>query len=265
MTLTIYSIPRRWGDAPVWTGEVDFGGDDDAATRLGKAVVAARLDGANLDRARLDGARLDGARLIGASLDGASLDGASLIGASLDGASLIGARLDRASLDRARLDGARLIGASLIGARLDGASLIGARLDGARPARASLDGASLDGASLDGARLIGANLGGASLDGASLDGARWGAGATYGHRTPITRTPIIITGLHWSVLIFDGHMKIGCELHSLADWDQFDDRRILQMDGRAALGFWRANKVSLLAMARATGRVWSAPESDEAA
>ena len=180
MTLTIYSIPRRWGDAPVWTGEVDFGGDDDAATRLGKAVVAAHLVGASLD----------GARLVGASLDGASL-----VGASLDGARLVGAR----------------------------------------------------------------------LDGASLDGARWGAGAAYGHGTPITRAPIIITGLHWSVLIFDSHMKIGCELHSLADWDQFDDRHILQMDGRAALDFWRANKVPLLAMARANGRVWGAPEADEAA
>ena len=145
MALTTYSIPHRWGVAPVWTGEVDFGDDDDAATRLGKAVVAANLDGA---------------------------------------------------------------------------------------------------------RLV---------------GARWGAGATYGHGTPITRAPIIITGLHWSVLIFDSHMKIGCELHSLTDWDRFSDRRIAQMDGRAALNFWRANKVPLLAMARANGRVWGAPEADEAA
>ena len=160
MALTTYSIPRRWGAAPVWTGEVDFGDDDDATTRLGKAVVAAHLDGASLDGARLDGARLDGASLVG---------------------------------------------------------------------------------------------------------ARWAAGAAYGHGTPITRAPIIITGLHWSVLIFDSHMKIGCELHSLTDWERLSDRRIAQMAGRAALDFWRANKVPLLAMARANGRVWGAPEADEAA
>ena len=80
---------------------------------------------------------------------------------------------------------------------------------------------------------------------------------------PITRAPIIITGLTWSVLIFDTHMKIGCELHSLADWAAFNDRRIAQMDGKTALFFWLKNKDALLAMARANGREW--PEVQEAA
>ena len=114
------------------------------------------------------------------------------------------------------------------------------------------------------ARLVGANLGGADLRGANLVGADLrGAGATYGDGVPITRAPIIITGLTWSVLIFDTHMKIGCELHSLADWAAFNDRRIAQMDGKTALFFWLKNKDALLAMARANGREW--PEVQEAA
>ena len=106
---------------------------------------------------------------------------------------------------------------------------------------------------------------GASLDGARLDGARWGAGATYGDGVLITRAPVIITGLYWTALIFDAHMKIGCELHALADWAAFDDRRIAQMDGLSALKFWRANKEPLLALAKANGREWVEPAKSEAA
>jgi hypothetical protein len=43
-------------------------------------------------------------------------------------------------------------------------------------------------------------------------------------------------------------MQIGCELHSHEDWAGFDDRHIIQMEGRAALEFWRAHKESLLAL-----------------
>ena len=155
MAIERYSIPHRWQEAPVWTGEVEFADGDDASIRLGKAVVAAHRDGARLD--------------------------------------------------------------------------------------------------------------GASLDGARLDGARWGAGATYGDGVLITRAPVIITGLYWTALIFDAHMKIGCELHALADWAAFDDRRIAQMDGLSALKFWRANKEPLLALAKANGREWVEPAKSEAA
>ncbi len=161
--------------------------------------------------------------LIGARLDGASLDGASLIGA--------------------RLVGARLDGASLIGARLDGASLIGARLDGARLVGARLDGASLVGARLDGASLVGARLVGARLVGASLKDVQ------IRHDVKIQRAPLVLSGLDYPVVVFDEHMQIGCEFHTLADWTNFDDRRITQMDGRNSLRFWTAHRTGLLAFA----------------
>ena len=93
-----------------------------------------------------------------------------------------------------------------------------------------------------------AYLAGAYLAGANLAGANWRDGIT------INRVPLQLSGLHWMVYILDEHMQIGCELHSLAEWAEFDDARIVAMDGRDALRFWRANKAALLAMAAADGR-----------
>ena len=58
----------------------------------------------------------------------------------------------------------------------------------------------------------------------------------------------------YRVVILDQHMQIGCELHSLADWEGFGDRRIIEMDGRTAATFWRDHKAPLLGLARASGR-----------
>ena len=56
-------------------------------------------------------------------------------------------------------------------------------------------------------------------------------------------------GLRWPVTIFDAHMRIGCQLHSLADWAAFTKRDIVEMDGTDALLFWRRHKAMLLALA----------------
>jgi pentapeptide repeat protein len=102
-------------------------------------------------------------------------------------------------------------------------------------------------ANLSGAYLSGA-LSGANLSDANLSGAKWCDGIT------ISKAPLQLSGLTWMVYILDQHMQIGCELHSLADWQSFDDRRIGAMDGRDALRFWRDHKDSLLSLAKAAGR-----------
>src|SRR5690606_34315494 len=117
---------------------------------------------------------------------------------------------------------------------LEGAYLADADLTGANLADANLEGANLADANLEGANLAGANLAGANLAGADLTGAKWYDGIV------INKPPIQIGGLHWFVLILDQHMQIGCELHSLYDWERFDERRIAEMDGREAVRFWRA-------------------------
>ena len=126
-------------------------------------------------------------------------------------------------------------------------------LEKATQARANLDGASLDGASLVWASLDGANLARANLDGANLDGANLAganpAGAKFGDGVTAERGIRQVLGLRWPVTIFDNHMRIGCQLHSLADWATFTKRDIVEMDGTDALLFWRRHKAMLLALA----------------
>ena len=109
-------------------------------------------------------------------------------------------------------------------------------------------GANLYGANLSGAYLSGANLSDANLSGANLYGAKW-------HDCVIiNKVPIQLFGLRWRVTILDEHMQIGCELHKLTDWEEYDDKRIAEMDGRAALRFWRKHKDVLLGLAKSAGR-----------
>ena len=141
--------------------------------------------------------------------------------------------LGKAVSSRANLSGANLSDANLSGANLSGANLIGAYLSGAN---------------LSDVNLSGANLSDVNLSGANLIGAKWNG-------IIINRAPLQITiPNQWPISILDDHMQIGCELHTLADWRQFDNARIVAMDGRSALAFWRKYKDVLLAMATADGR-----------
>jgi hypothetical protein len=143
--------------------------------------------------------------------------------------------------------GAYLSGAYLSGADLSGANLSGAYLSGADLSGANLSGAYLSRANLSRADLSGAYLYGADLYGANLSRAKIADGIT------ISLVPIQILGLRWPVIIFDDHMKIGCEFHSLAEWDTFDDDRISGMT-TGALELWRSHKDMLLGLARVDGR-----------
>jgi len=174
---------------------------------------------------------------------------------SLEKATEAGANLADADLARANLAGANLADANLAGAYLAGAYLADADLAGADLARANLAGAYLAGAYLARAYLAGANLAGAYLADANLAGAKWRDGVV------ISKTPIQLYGLHWVVTILDAHMQIGCELHSLAEWAAFDDARIVAMDGRDALRFWRDHKEALLSLARSCSRSFDPVEA----
>jgi len=113
-------------------------------------------------------------------------------------------------------------------------------LDAAVKARAYLAGAYLARAYLAGAYLAGANLDGAYLAGANLDGA-YLAGET------LTKPPISLLNLTWPVLITDGYMRIGCQLHTHEEWRAFDNSVIAAMESRAA-DFWGRWGAVLLAM-----------------
>ena len=84
----------------------------------------------------------------------------------------------------------------------------------------------------------------AYLSGANLRGASFGEGVTA------EQGVLQLIGLRWDVIIFDAHMRIGCQMHPLSDWASFDDRRIAEMDGVHALRFWRQHKSALLTLAQ---------------
>jgi len=168
---------------------------------------------------------------LGLSVNWALKNGASLSGASLLGANLSGVDLSRTNLSGANLSGANLSGASLSGVDLSRANLLGASLLGA-----NLSGASLLGANLLGANLLGANLSGANLSGANLSGvdlSRANGINDFIKCIQIETYPITYT---------DEVMQIGCERHKIADWRDFDSRRIADMDGKSALNFWAKYK-----------------------
>ena len=183
--------------------------------------------------------RFDGKALFSFETDSlkVAVEAAIKIGASLRGADLRGADLRRANIGGAYLGSAYLGGAYLGGANLRGAYLGGADLRRAYLRRADLRHANIGGADLGGADLRGAYLGGAKL----ADDIR------------INEHPIQLLGLRYDVFIFDEHIKIGCELHSMAEWFSFDDERINKMNS-SAVESWRQWKEPLKQICISSGR-----------
>ena len=122
-------------------------------------------------------------------------------------------------------------------------------LEKAVEAHANLRGANLSGANLSDASLSGADLRDASLSDAYLSGANL-SDASFGEGVTAEQGVLQLIGLRWDVIIFDAHMRIGCQMHPLSDWASFDDRRIAEMDGVHALRFWRQHKSALLTLAQ---------------
>jgi hypothetical protein len=131
---------------------------------------------------------------------------------------------------RADLRGADLRGADLRGADLRGADLRGAVLRGA-----VLRGADLRGADLRDTDLRDTDLRDTDLRGADLRGAA-------GNRREIKS---IFAAEEYPITYTATHLQIGCQRHAISDWWKFDDKRILEMDGRNALKFWREWKDTL--------------------
>ena len=76
------------------------------------------------------------------------------------------------------------------------------------------------------ANLEGANLTRANLEGANGDLHR--LKSIFCETYPITYTAEV--------------MQIGCQRHKIEDWWNFDDARIIEMDGKKALKWWRTWK-----------------------
>ena len=58
---------------------------------------------------------------------------------------------------------------------------------------------------------------------------------------------IIITWPHWETYITPGHIRIGCQSHSLDEWKNFNDDQIEKMSS-LALDFWKQNKELIIGL-----------------
>jgi len=125
----------------------------------------------------------------------------------------------------------------LIDAVSKGANLMGANLWGANLRGANLCGANLRNANLWGANLWGANLRDANLWGANLRGANlWGCAGNGNQIKSLFVSDI------YPITYTSEYLQIGCERHLIADWWNFDNGKIANMDGKQALKFWGASK-----------------------
>ncbi len=111
-----------------------------------------------------------------------------------------------------------------------------------------LRGSNLRGSDLSGSDLRGSDLRDSDLRDSDLRGAMRRDGIVLRLR------PLQLFGLDYPVIIFDSHMEIGCQIHSLAEWRAFDNDAIARMDGRHARKFWDAHGPALLALAASDGR-----------
>ena len=70
----------------------------------------------------------------------------------------------------------------------------------------------------------------------------------YGDFT-VHRTPIAIDGTRWKILLVGNHIRIGCQQHTIAEWQSFTDEQIEYMR-RGASHWWKLNRSWILEAAR---------------
>lgn len=114
------------------------------------------------------------------------------------------------------------------------ADLTSANLWGANLRYAYLRYADLINADLSRAYLRGANLSGADFTSANLRGVD--LRSCSGNRNEIKS---LFVSEAYSITYTADVLQIGWERHPISEWRKFDDERIIQMDGKATLKFWR--------------------------
>lgn len=231
----------------VLSGEVQFTAEINCEESVSQAfkrrlaVLWALENGADLC-----GADLSIVNFIGINFSNVNFRYANLRHANFSNVNLRNANLSKTDLRNANLRGANLCGANLRGAHLNGANLRKVYLRKADLSCTDLNSADLSGANfhyvylnkadlksvdLSDASLSGTNLSGTDLLCANLSGAH--GINDWVKSLQIEEYPISYTS---------ESMQIGCECHFISDWQKFDDTRILQMDGKRALRFWRKYK-----------------------
>lgn len=142
----------------------------------------------------------------------------------LRGAMLVNASLDGARLRRACLKGANLMGANLSEALFDGADFSGAGLQNATLNHSSMCSCDFSEAAFGATDIRGSRIGGSTFSGRSVfsldfTGVKDMAGCCYrtgagGEAFPMSRPPVVITGLLAMIVFLDRHTLVDGRLHA---------------------------------------------------
>ena len=124
------------------------------------------------------------------------------------------------------------------------ADLRGADLRGANLSDTNLRGADLRGANLEGANLRGADLRDAKLRGADLSDADL-RGATGNNK----EVKLLQLGKYYTTILVGEKIYIGCQCHTVEQWENFTDEEISDMDD-GALDWWKEWKEVILKVAK---------------
>jgi len=122
-------------------------------------------------------------------------------------------------------------------------SLSGANLRGANLSDANLRGANLRDADLIDADLIDADLRGADLSYADLRGADLRYADLRGADLIVLQMDL------WTAYITTNHIRIGCQSHTLSEWENFTDEEISSMHP-GALEYWNENKEVIISLCK---------------
>lgn len=172
-----------------------------------------------------------------ADLSGAEFDGSALSGANFERADLYGAFMRRTDLSRANFSRAYMCG-------LDCSS--------SDFTDAILDEAYLFGTNLSKCKLINTKMNKTHIIEVDFTGAEIKA---LWNGVPLSRVPIVITGLGYPIKITDSWMEIGCQGNTV-EWFQdspLSDREIAALEGTKSARFWKKHKNWILDLIKASG------------
>jgi hypothetical protein len=155
----------------------------------------------------------------------------------------------RANLSNANLEEINLKNANLMWANLEGANLSHAKLKGVDLSCANLMHTKLAYANLKDANLEKANLYDANLEGVNLTNANLSYVCLHRAIGNNKEVKSLQLGKYLIVILTGVMIYIGCEEHSIEEWEHFTDEEIENMD-KGALKWWKEWKEMILKVAK---------------
>ncbi len=151
------------------------------------------------------------------------------------------ANLEDANFNNANLENAYFYNANLEDAYFNNANLENAYFNNANFYNVNFYNANLKNANLENAYFYNVNFYNANLEDANLKNAK------FSDKLIIKNNKrSYYAESDYYCWIFEGIIKIGCEVHSYKNWKSFTDKEILKMDGKKALKFWKKEKEIIL-------------------